>query len=80
MQCQLCGAEEESINHLLFECPFALQIWVLSNVPSGPGIFPTSSIFTKHGFSFLAVTKRTRFELFSLDPMVYLEKSEWKNL
>ena len=29
IQCQMCGAEEESINHVFFECPLALQIWAL---------------------------------------------------
>ena len=45
MQCQMCGAEEESINHVFFECALALQIWVLSNILSCPRIFPTPSFF-----------------------------------
>ena len=36
MQCQIYGDEEESINHVLFECPLALQTWALSNIPSCP--------------------------------------------
>ena len=31
--CLLCGAEEETINHILFLCPYARQVWALSNVP-----------------------------------------------
>ena len=31
--CVRCGAESESINHMLFECPPALQVWALSSVP-----------------------------------------------
>ncbi|XP_023644490.1 uncharacterized protein LOC111832411 [Capsella rubella] len=43
--CPRCGAEEESINHLLFECPPALQVWALSNIPTIPGSFPSTSLF-----------------------------------
>lgn len=32
--CPRCGGEEESINHLLFECPPSRQIWALSPIPS----------------------------------------------
>jgi len=32
--CARCGAEEESINHVFFECPPAIQVWALSKVPS----------------------------------------------
>lgn len=31
--CPRCGAEEETVNHLLFECPSARQIWELSTSP-----------------------------------------------
>ena len=44
--CARCGAHEESINHVFFECPPALQVWALSKIPSNPNIFPTSSLFT----------------------------------
>ena len=38
--CARCGADEESINHMLFECPPALQCWALSSIPSSSGLFP----------------------------------------
>ena len=44
--CARCGAHEESVNHVFFECPPALQVWTLSKIPSNPEIFPTSSLFT----------------------------------
>ena len=44
--CVRCGANEESINHVFFECPPAIHVWALSNIPSNPAIFPTSSLFT----------------------------------
>lgn len=44
--CARCRASEESINHVYFECPPTLQVWVLSKIPSNSAIFPTSSLFT----------------------------------
>ena len=43
--CARCGAEEESINQVFFECPPALQTWALSKIPTHPAMFPTSSLF-----------------------------------
>lgn len=51
-RCSLCGAEEESINNVLFECPLVLQIWVLSKIPSAPGFFPSSSFFSNIDYLF----------------------------
>ncbi|KAG7572723.1 Ribonuclease H domain [Arabidopsis suecica] len=45
-----CGRGEESINHLLFECPPAMQVWALSNIPTNPGVFPSNSIFNNFDF------------------------------
>ena len=44
--CARCGASQESINHVFFDCPPALQVWALLKIPSNPSIFPTSSLFT----------------------------------
>ena len=43
--CMRCGAETESINHTLFECPPALQVWALSLIPTSPGRFPCTSLY-----------------------------------
>lgn len=52
------------INHVLFECPLALQIWAPSQVPSAPGVFPMTSIF-----SYISITcygtYQTHFQNFS---------------
>ncbi|WZZ51353.1 hypothetical protein YC2023_051460 [Brassica napus] len=42
--CARCRADEESINHVFFECPPALQVWALSKIPTNPAIFPTISL------------------------------------
>ncbi|XP_056848971.1 uncharacterized protein LOC130499090 [Raphanus sativus] len=44
--CDRCGAPEDSINHVFFECPPAIQIWALSKIPTNPAIFPTHALFT----------------------------------
>ncbi|XP_010430818.1 PREDICTED: uncharacterized protein LOC104715064 [Camelina sativa] len=33
--CQRCCQAVESINHMLFQCPYASKIWRLSNLPAG---------------------------------------------
>ena len=43
--CARCGESKESINHVFFECPRAVQVWALSQIPSNPYIFPTQSLF-----------------------------------
>ncbi|XP_023644536.1 uncharacterized protein LOC111832445 [Capsella rubella] len=48
--CPRCGAEEESINHMVFECPPAKQVWALSAIPSHPLVFPSSSLFSNLDF------------------------------
>ena len=48
--CARCGAESESVNHTLFECPPALQCWALSAIPTSPGLFPCESIYSNIDF------------------------------
>lgn len=51
--CPRCGDTEESINHLLFLCPPALQCWALSNVPASSGFFPRASLFENFDYLLL---------------------------
>ncbi|XP_009117187.1 uncharacterized protein LOC103842327 [Brassica rapa] len=61
-RCQLCGFEGEDINHVLFSCPFARQVWALSNIPSPPHGFHHLSIFENVNFLF-GVTKLQRGDM-----------------
>jgi len=53
--CARCGAPEESINHVFFECPPAIQTWALSKIPSNPAIFPTESLYANMNHLFWRV-------------------------
>lgn len=55
-RCQLCGGEGESINHLLFTCSVARQLWALSGIPSPKGGFDSSALFAN--FHFLCETRK----------------------
>lgn len=44
--CPRCDADEETRNHLLFECPPSVQTWALVNIPHAPGLFPCDSIYS----------------------------------
>ena len=42
--CLLCDAEEETVNHLLFLCPYARQVWAVANFPTPSGGFGDSIV------------------------------------
>jgi len=44
--CQGCGGSDETINHVLFSCPIARQIWALSDYPSPEFGFDKGSVFS----------------------------------
>lgn len=44
--CARCQGHEESVNHLLFQCPFARLVWALSSVPAPPNGIMADSIYT----------------------------------
>lgn len=55
--CLRCGDDEESINHLLFLCPPALQTWALSGIPLDPGSFPRESLYENFDYLLLRAKK-----------------------
>ncbi|XP_056841774.1 uncharacterized protein LOC130494942 [Raphanus sativus] len=54
--CPRCGYPEETINHLLFECPPALKVWALSDNPPLPGYFPSIEQKIEHQSDLIAAT------------------------
>ena len=44
-RCQICGEEGESINHVLFNCSVARQVWALSGVPTPEFGFQHRALF-----------------------------------
>ena len=48
--CQTCGNDGESINHVLFSCPLARQVWALSGFPTPRGGFSEESVYQNVGY------------------------------
>lgn len=44
-RCQLCGNDGESINHMIFQCPLARQVWAEAYIPHPQQGFHEFSIF-----------------------------------
>lgn len=63
--CDRCGAPEESINHVFFECPPARQVWALSQIPSSPIIFPTESLYTNMDYLFWRIDLKIEIHQFA---------------
>lgn len=64
-QCVRCGAEEETINHTLFECPQALYVWTLSKIPLVVRKFPRVSVISNMDNLFWRVPKIHKKDSFS---------------
>ena len=50
--CPRCGADDETINHAIFECPPALQTWAHATTPTPPTLFPSGSQYTNIDYLF----------------------------
>ncbi|XP_010513025.1 PREDICTED: uncharacterized protein LOC104788966 [Camelina sativa] len=50
--CPRCGDELESINHILFMCPPALQVWAMSTIANPPSVFPSTSLYANFDYLF----------------------------
>ena len=50
--CPRCGEPEETVTHVIFKCPPALQAWALSSTPSSSQTFPISSIYANMDYLF----------------------------
>lgn len=79
-RCHLCGLEGEFINHVLFRCTAARQIWALSNFPSPENGFAQSSVYSNF-HHLLSLGKKSHGSYrdkksCSLDALDYLEKQK----
>lgn len=45
---------DESVIHVIFECPPDLQAWAVAATPTHPNIFPMSIIYTNMDYFFLS--------------------------
>ncbi|KAL0716162.1 hypothetical protein Bca4012_065484 [Brassica carinata] len=63
--CNRCGAPEETINHVFFECPPAVQVWALSRIPSNPNIFPMKSLFANMDHLFWRISPKMEEHTFA---------------
>lgn len=45
IRCQICGVDGESVNHTLFTCRLARQVWALSSYPCPIGGFNQESVY-----------------------------------
>ena len=50
--CPRCGADDETINHAIFECLPALQTWAHAATPTLPLLFPTTSHYANIDYLF----------------------------
>ncbi|CAA7036812.1 unnamed protein product [Microthlaspi erraticum] len=63
-QCMRCGMAPETVNHTLFECPPALQVWALSPIPTAPSRFPIGSLFTNMAYLFWELPNDDRMRMY----------------
>ncbi|CAA7021910.1 unnamed protein product [Microthlaspi erraticum] len=63
-QCMRCGMAAETVNHTLFECPPALQVWALSPIPTAPQRFPTGSLFANMAYLFWNLPDDDRMRMY----------------
>ncbi|XP_013660781.1 uncharacterized protein LOC106365824 [Brassica napus] len=78
MRCQLCGLEGESINHTLFECCVARQVWALSGMPHPRNGFCDSSIFANVNY-LLKMSKNLGIQERARRSWPWLLWNLWKN-
>lgn len=77
-RCQTCGLEGESINHVLFFCSAAKQVWALSNVPWPEGGYNAESIFLNIAY-ILSLRKRFDIDIQTRRSIPWILWTIWKN-
>lgn len=77
-RCSRCGAESESVNHLLFQCTYARQIWAVANVHIPPSGEWSDSLYSNL-FWVLNLKKEYPKEEVEEDLIPWLLWRLWKN-
>ncbi|KAG7570254.1 Reverse transcriptase zinc-binding domain [Arabidopsis thaliana x Arabidopsis arenosa] len=77
LRCQLCGAEGESSNHILFACPLARQVWALSGFPFPEEGFDQTSIY-QNIHLVLSLAKSQRLQLQTRRSLPWIFWLLWK--
>jgi len=75
--CWFCDADLETINHMLFLCPYARQVWALSNIPSPQTGFCKSDYENFHYLMSLQSQQKDIAEISKVFPWVLWRL--WKN-
>lgn len=78
LRCQFCGQEKESINHVLFSCSIARQIWALSDYPTPNGGFSHGSVFSNFHY-LLSLEKNQNLPKHIRMNFPWILWSVWKN-
>lgn len=77
--CLRCGEQDEAVTYAIFECPPALQVWVLAATLSHLNIFSMSVIYTNMDYFFWQKYWRTedRQRPSSIENLLSLKNKEW---
>ncbi|XP_010507236.1 PREDICTED: uncharacterized protein LOC104783832 [Camelina sativa] len=76
--CETCGMEGESINHLLFECSFARQVWAVAGFPLPENGFDKISIYQNLHLVF-SICKNVQLSLQIKRYLPWILWLMWKN-
>lgn len=75
--CLACGQAQETICHVLFNCPTAVAAWNLAGIQSPPNGFSQSSVFLNLHF-LVAGTKKQQSEQSNLKAFPWILWNLWK--
>ncbi|KAG7576033.1 Ribonuclease H domain [Arabidopsis thaliana x Arabidopsis arenosa] len=77
-RCQVCGLEGESINHLLFVCTLARQVWAMMGIPSPVNGFVDHALF--HNLHYvLMLAKNPKVQINNRRAIPWILWLLWKN-
>lgn len=76
--CLRCAAGSESVNHVLFQCPYARLIWALSPIPAPPEGIATDSFYSNIHHVLSAQMKYPKEEI-AMELVPWILWRLWKN-